>query len=142
MDKQAFPKLLRTIYDTVDALEAMFPGRHFTPDGHMVGSLGEALAAYHYGIQLSQASTECHDGICQTRQVQVKATQGDRVAITQPARTLACPQAQSRWYFRGGIQRPWGAGVEPGGTQASTEERSVPNFLIYLAQVDEGCEST
>jgi len=82
VDKQAFPKHLRAIYDAVDALEAMFPGRHFTPDGHMVGSLGEALAAYYYGIALSQASAECHDGTCENRQVQVKATQGNRVAIT------------------------------------------------------------
>src|SRR5687767_11165032 len=67
----------------------MFPGRYFTPDGHMVGSLGEALAAYYYGIELSPASTQCHDGICERRQVQVKATQGDRVAITsQPEHLL------------------------------------------------------
>lgn len=82
MDKQRFPSLLRSIYDSVDALEAMFPGRHFTPDGHMVGSLGEALAAYHYGIQLSRASSQCHDGVCESRQVQVKATQGNRIAIS------------------------------------------------------------
>jgi hypothetical protein len=89
VDKHAFPKLLRAIYEAVDGLEAMFPGRFFTPDGHMVGSLGEALAAYYYGIQLSQASTQCHDGICENRQVQVKATQGDRVAITsQPEHLL------------------------------------------------------
>jgi hypothetical protein len=88
VDKYTFPKLLRSIYESVDALEAMFPGRHFTPDGHMVGSLGEALAAYHYGIQLSQASSECHDGICESRQVQVKATQGNRVAITSEPQHL------------------------------------------------------
>lgn len=89
MDKHSFPKLLCAIYDAVDALEAMFPGRHFTPDGHMVGSLGEALASYHYGINLSVASSECHDGTCETRKVQVKATQGDRVAITsQPEHLL------------------------------------------------------
>jgi len=82
VDKDAFPKLLRSIYDSVDALEAMFPGRHFTPDGHMVGSLGEALASYHYGVQLSHASAPCHDGICESRQVQVKATQGNRIAIS------------------------------------------------------------
>lgn len=89
VDKQQFPKFLRAIYDAVDGLEAMFPGRHFTPDGHMVGSLGEALAAYHYGIELSKASAVCHDGTCGTRQVQVKATQGDRVSLTsQPEHLL------------------------------------------------------
>jgi hypothetical protein len=60
----------------------MFPGRHFTPDGHMVGSLGEALAQYHYRIALSGASAYCHDGICDGRQVQIKATQGSRVALS------------------------------------------------------------
>jgi hypothetical protein len=54
MNKRKFPKLLRSIYDSVDALEAMFRGRHFTPDGHMVGSLGEAFAAHYYGIELSR----------------------------------------------------------------------------------------
>jgi len=82
MDKTRFPELLRAIYDSVDALEAMFPGRHFTPDGHLVGSLGEALAAYHYGIELSGASTQCHDGTCGGKSVQVKATQGDRIALS------------------------------------------------------------
>lgn len=82
MDQAQFGEALRAIYDAVDALEAMFPGRHFTPDGHMVGSLGEALAAYHYGLELHAPSAQCHDGICDGRQVQVKATQGDRISIS------------------------------------------------------------
>lgn len=82
MDKARFPQLLRSIYDAVDALEAMFPGRHFTPDGHLVGSLGEALASYYYGIELSGASAQCHDGTCGERSVQVKATQGNRIALS------------------------------------------------------------
>jgi hypothetical protein len=82
MDKKRLPELLHAIYQAVDALEAMFPGRHFTPDGHMVGSLGEALAAYYYRIQLSPASAYCHDGTCAGRQVQIKATQGARVALS------------------------------------------------------------
>ena len=82
MDRTRFPEILRSIYDAVDALEAMFPGRHFTPDGHLVGSLGEALASYHYGIVLSGASAVCHDGLCGTKGVQIKATQGNRVATS------------------------------------------------------------
>lgn len=67
----------------------MFPGRHFTLDGHMVGSLGEALAAHNYGVKLSAASSQCHDGSCNGRMVQVKATQGNRVAISgQPEHLL------------------------------------------------------
>lgn len=82
VDPKRFPELLRAIYDAVDGLEAMFPGRHFTPDGHLVGSLGEALAAYYYGLELASASSFGHDGTCNGRQVQVKATQGDRIALS------------------------------------------------------------
>ena len=82
MDKTRFPQLLQAIYDAVDELEVMFPGRHFTPDGHLVGSLGEALASFHYGIELSSASAQRHDGKCGERDVQVKATQGDRIAMS------------------------------------------------------------
>src|SRR5258706_2752487 len=82
MDKTRFPQLLQAIYDAVDELEAMFPGRHFTPDGHLVGSLGEALASFHYGVELSPASAQCHDGKCGERNVQFKATQGDRIAMS------------------------------------------------------------
>ena len=82
MDIDRFPQIVATIYELVDELERMFPGRYFTPDGHMVGSLGEALAAYHYGVILSPASAHCHDGSCNGRNVQVKATQTDRIAIS------------------------------------------------------------
>lgn len=41
---------IRKIYAVVAELSALFPGRRFTPDGHMVGSLGEAIAAIDYGV--------------------------------------------------------------------------------------------
>lgn len=63
-------------------MEALFEGRHFTPDGHLVGSLGEALASHYYGVKLNKPSTEGHDGLRDGRQVEVKATQGDRVPFS------------------------------------------------------------
>ena len=56
--------------------------RHFTPDGHMVGSIGEVLAAHHYGIRLLRASAKVHDGEVDGREVQIKATQRDSIAIS------------------------------------------------------------
>jgi hypothetical protein len=76
------PSVIKRLYELVNELEAAFPGRPFTPDGHLVGSLGEVLAAHYYDLHLLPCSTECHDA--QTRDgklVQVKATQGDRVAL-------------------------------------------------------------
>lgn len=53
---------VQKLVEIVAELEAEFPGRHFTLDGHLVGSIGEVMAAYYYGIELYRASAEIHDG--------------------------------------------------------------------------------
>ena len=72
---------VRTLLDQANALETMFPGRHFTLDGHLVGSVGEVAAAFHYGIELFPPSTELHDGFADGRNVQIKITQAENVLI-------------------------------------------------------------
>ena len=52
---------IKTLYRVSHELEELFPGRHYTPDGHMIGSIGEVLAAYCYGLTLFEASKETHD---------------------------------------------------------------------------------
>lgn len=75
---------IRKIYEITRELEEMYPGRHFTPDGHMVGSIGEVIAAEEYGLELFEASHPVHDARTQDgKLVQIKATQGDRVAISE-----------------------------------------------------------
>jgi hypothetical protein len=54
VDRDRLPELVKELYRTVGELEAMFPGRHFTPDGHLVGSLGEGLVAHHYNLELKR----------------------------------------------------------------------------------------
>ena len=60
-------------------------GRPFTPDGHMVGSIGEVHAAYAYGVELYAPGYPVHDGKVMVadkiREVQVKLTRGRDVAI-------------------------------------------------------------
>lgn len=80
MDRVRFPELLSQLYAVVGGLEAMF-GRHFTPAGHMVGSLGEALAAYHYGLELQKPSMAGCDALKDGKKIEIKATQGVRVAF-------------------------------------------------------------
>ena len=72
---------VRTLLDKVNTLEAMFPGRHFTLDGHLVGSVGEVAAACYYRIELFPPSTELHDGFVGDRNVQIKITQTENVLI-------------------------------------------------------------
>lgn len=87
MDHERLCSLVQQLYATVNELEAMFPGRHFTPDGHMVGSLGECLVADAYGLTLMSASNKGFDAVTSDgKQVEIKATQAQRVAFRhQPA---------------------------------------------------------
>jgi len=83
-------KLIRELYAVVERLETLFPGRRFTPDGHLVGSIGEVLAAHTYGLELSAASAETHDAkAARERKVQIKATQRASVALrSEPVHLL------------------------------------------------------
>ena len=81
MDEKKFPELIKGIYKIVSELETMFPGRHFTPDGHMVGSIGECMAAYYYGLELLPASTQGKDATREGKNIEIKATQSERVAF-------------------------------------------------------------
>lgn len=69
----------------------MFPRRHFTPDGHMVGSIGECLVADAYGLELMNASNKGYDALSPSGlQVEIKATQAKSVAFrSQPEHTIA-----------------------------------------------------
>jgi hypothetical protein len=76
------PSLVKQLYQITHRLEHLFAGRHFTPDGHLVGSLGEVLAAYLYGLELLPASTEGYDALSKEgKKVQIKATQVNGVAL-------------------------------------------------------------
>jgi hypothetical protein len=88
MDTERLPKIIIELYRLTNELETMFPGRHFTPDGHLVGSVGEALAAYYYGLELLTASCKGEDARWQGLSVEIKATQGNRVALRHPPEHL------------------------------------------------------
>lgn len=76
------PELVRKLYKLVAEFESLFPGRPFTPDGHLVGSIGEVVAAHMYGMSLHTASAELHDATAPNGWiVQIKATQGKSVAL-------------------------------------------------------------
>jgi hypothetical protein len=82
MDHTRFQALVKELYSTVNRLEKMFPGRHFTPDGHMVGSIGECLVADAYGLELMTASNKGFDALSPCgKQVEIKATQSKSAAF-------------------------------------------------------------
>ena len=90
MDQHKFQSLVKRLYSTVNELEAMFPGRHFTPDGHMVGSLEECLVANAYALELMTASNKGYDAVSKSGlKVEIKATQSKSAAFrSEPEHTI------------------------------------------------------
>jgi hypothetical protein len=69
------------IYRAVAELEARYHPRKFTPDGHLVGSIGEVVAAEALGLTLYPMSHAGHDACDAEGEVQIKMTAGRSVAM-------------------------------------------------------------
>jgi hypothetical protein len=75
------PREVADIYRAVEALAKRYPGRPFTPDGHMVGSIGEVVAAEAFGLELYPPSQAVHDAYDSAGDVQIKITAGRHVSM-------------------------------------------------------------
>ena len=74
---EQIPALLSDLLKTTGRLNKLFPGRPFTPDGQLVGSIGEVVAEYIYDVHLEPCSTPQIDARTEDgRTVQVKLTRG------------------------------------------------------------------
>jgi hypothetical protein len=54
------PEEVAQLYVIVKRLEEQYPGRPFTLDGHLVGSLGEVIAERVFGLSLYPPSHPVH----------------------------------------------------------------------------------
>jgi hypothetical protein len=87
--KRKLPRAVADIYRAVAELEEQYPRRRFTPDGHLIGSIGEVIAREAFGIELHPASRRGHDARCPTRgDVQIKITAGNSIAFRGPCHWL------------------------------------------------------
>ena len=89
MDEDKFKIAIRNIYEAVGALRGAFPGRKFTPDGKMVGDIGEAIGKILYDLELDERSRKDWDGWWfdqngNRREVQIRATQCDTTYLKKP----------------------------------------------------------
>ena len=72
---EAVPALIGDLLKTTQRLNEMFEGRPFTPDGHLVGSIGEVVAEYIYDLKLQPANVPQIDAYTlDGRSVQIKLT--------------------------------------------------------------------
>ena len=82
MSKKKVKRIVQELYVLVNKLEELYPGRSFTPDGHLVGSIGECLVADKYGLELMPASNKGYDATdAKGRKIEIKATQARSVAF-------------------------------------------------------------
>lgn len=74
---------IKELYAITNELESKYPGRKFTIDGHLVGSIGEVIVAEAYDLELLRNSTERHDAVSKNGiNVQIKTTQINRISIS------------------------------------------------------------
>lgn len=80
--KVRLPAPVAAIYRAVEELSVMYPGRKFTPDGHLVGSIGEVVAAEALGLTLYPSSNPAHDAYdADGNEVQIKMTAGNTISM-------------------------------------------------------------
>jgi hypothetical protein len=73
---------LKLIFEGIRELQAAFPHRRFTPDGKLVGDIGEVIAELEYDMEIDETSKSGHDGTASDgRRVQVKATFKDSLTF-------------------------------------------------------------
>jgi len=69
------PFLVADLMRLTDELNRLFPGRRFTPDGHLMGSIGEVAAEYIYDLILERCSNPAFDARTRDgKTVQIKLT--------------------------------------------------------------------
>lgn len=129
---------IRELYAVTNRLGELYPGRHFTPDGHMVGSLGEVVAAEHYGLDLLKASAPVHDAkeLTTGRPVQIKATQGRRVALYEEPDYLIVMLIHGDGSFEEVYNGPGKEVWEAAGKPQKTSQRSIS--LAKLRELNAG----
>ena len=134
--KQAAEKI-KQLYEISAELERLFPGRHYTPDGHMIGSIGEALAASYYGLELFTASAETHDAkAADGRLVQIKATQISRIALSSDPQWLLVLRIHRDGTFSEEYNGPGKLAWEHCGKMQKNGQRPISLAKLRILQVE------
>lgn len=110
--QKSITEIIRGLFETIRELEQRYPGRKFSMDGHLLGSIGEVIAAEHYHLTLLPNSFKTYDAKdTQGRLIQIKATQIDRIAISSEPDYLIVIQITSdgNWseIYNGNGARVW-----------------------------------
>jgi hypothetical protein len=136
VDWELVAQYLDALYEASDALGAMFPGRKYTRDGHLVGSVGEVVAAYMFDLDLNAASTRGYDATSQSgREIEIKLTQGRSVVMRhEPEHLIALHRPKGgplRMVYNGPGAAPW----QRAGKMQSNGQRTIS--ISVLSDMDQ-----
>ena len=134
---ETVPQLVGELYRVVQEFERLFPGRRFTPDGHLVGSIGEVMVSYRYGLELLPHSYQGHDARAPNGTlVEIKATQGSSVALREEPQHLLVVhlgrQGQISEIFNGPGSIAWSAA----GKMQRNGQRPISLFKLKALMVE------
>ena len=129
------------MYSVVKELEEEFVNeeRKFTLDGHLVGSIGEVVAAYAFGLTLYPPGIETHDAEAEDgKRVQVKLTGGTN-SISLSSKPDHLIVLQLRDYQFSVVYNGPGAAVwdRCGGDPAIRGQRPIRLSILRSLQPDE-----
>ncbi len=120
------PELIQELYKIVQELEILFPNRSFALDGHLVGSIGEVLAANYYNLTLEKQSTKNYDAKTEDgRLVQIKATQGKSIGIRSEPVYLLVIQIKSDGSFTEVYNGPGKLAWDKSGAMQKNGQRNI-----------------
>lgn len=123
MNKKEFTLAVKDVFDACRRLSVLSGGvRPFTPDGRMVGDIGELIAKSFHKVKLDKIGRWNWDGIYDSKNVQIKTTsmtQNPSTYLKKPKEGFGNgllmvfqidPQTgQYRLIYNGSIQRVWDA---------------------------------
>lgn len=119
MKKTEFTSAVKSIYDACRNLSKLSGGmRLFTPDGRMVGDIGEVIAGVFYQVKLHNVGRHDWDGTYNSRNVQIKATGGKDTYLKEPPKEsfvdsllmifkIDRKSGEYELIYNGDIQRVW-----------------------------------
>lgn len=85
MKKSEFEATVKNVFDACRKLSKTSGGmRLFTPDGRMVGDIGEVAASIFYKVKLHDVGKHVWDGVVGGKNVQIKATGGNGTYLKEP----------------------------------------------------------
>jgi len=107
------PPPVAAIYGAIAELEQTYPDRKFTMDGHLVGSIGEVIAAEALNLKLYSPSHPVHDAYDANGDVQIKMTSRNSIAMYSECSRLVVLRVispeEAEIVYDGPGAKPWAA---------------------------------